>query len=299
MNYLGTIIRDTRLSKGLTQKELSKDLCSIKQLSRIENNENSPSAVLLSEFSSRLGNSIEAYIKYSDCPNGFLVKHELDHINQEYLKHNYQEVLHLLSTSINLDKTSSHHAIKEKQWLMAAIANHIDVPETIDTQYFYNVLQIKDEIWSLFERLLVPIEYKLINSFAIYLLYKEHKNALALRILKEAISNYERYYDEIIDSCYPRLVYNLTWMTYNERYIKETIPLADKGINHCLKHNNITYLADLNLMKGKALWDLGREEKGSLCLKNYLALRHIYYEDHLDTYKDTIDFIERRYGIVY
>jgi len=88
-NYIGTIIKKIRTNQSITQKQLSKDICTDRQLSRIENNESCPSAYILQELSYRLNNNLSEYIKYSDCPSGYEVKNEIDHLMSLFnqLKH--------------------------------------------------------------------------------------------------------------------------------------------------------------------------------------------------------------------
>ncbi|MBS5366655.1 MAG: helix-turn-helix transcriptional regulator [Streptococcus mitis] len=54
MDGIGYVLRNLRLNKGLTQKYIYKNLCSRKQLSRIENNTSYPSVYLLYYIFQRL-----------------------------------------------------------------------------------------------------------------------------------------------------------------------------------------------------------------------------------------------------
>lgn len=54
MDGIGYVLRNLRLNKGLTQKYIYKNLCSRKQLSRIENNTSYPSVYLLYYIYQRL-----------------------------------------------------------------------------------------------------------------------------------------------------------------------------------------------------------------------------------------------------
>ncbi|GEM_PF-2112134 len=54
MDGIGYVLRNLRLNKGLTQKYIYKNLCSRKQLSRIENNTSYPSVYLLYYICQRL-----------------------------------------------------------------------------------------------------------------------------------------------------------------------------------------------------------------------------------------------------
>lgn len=54
MDGIGYVLRNLRLNKGLTQKYIYKNLCSRKQLSRIENNTSYPLVYLLYYICQRL-----------------------------------------------------------------------------------------------------------------------------------------------------------------------------------------------------------------------------------------------------
>lgn len=54
MDGIGYVLRNLRLNKGLTQKYIYKNLCSRKQLSRIENNTSYSSVYLLYYICQRL-----------------------------------------------------------------------------------------------------------------------------------------------------------------------------------------------------------------------------------------------------
>lgn len=54
MDGIGYVLRNLRLNKGLTQKYIYKNLCSRKQLSRIENNTSYPSVYFLYYICQRL-----------------------------------------------------------------------------------------------------------------------------------------------------------------------------------------------------------------------------------------------------
>lgn len=63
MDRIGYILRRLRKEKGITQRVIYKNLCSRKQLSRIENNTSYPSVYLLYHISQRLEVTIDEVIK--------------------------------------------------------------------------------------------------------------------------------------------------------------------------------------------------------------------------------------------
>lgn len=63
MNGIGYILRRLRKEKGITQRVIYANLCSRKQLSRIENNTSFPSVYLLYHICQRLEVTIDEVIK--------------------------------------------------------------------------------------------------------------------------------------------------------------------------------------------------------------------------------------------
>ncbi|HEL0621266.1 TPA: helix-turn-helix transcriptional regulator, partial [Streptococcus equi subsp. zooepidemicus] len=62
MNGIGFVIKKLRIQKGLTQKNIYHNLCSRKQLSRIENNISYPSIYLLYNICQKLDVSMDEVI---------------------------------------------------------------------------------------------------------------------------------------------------------------------------------------------------------------------------------------------
>lgn len=63
MDGIGYILRRLRKEKGITQRFIYKNLCSRKQLSRIENNTSYPSVYLLYHICQRLEVTMDEVIK--------------------------------------------------------------------------------------------------------------------------------------------------------------------------------------------------------------------------------------------
>lgn len=52
--HFGELLKEIRTSKGLTLQDLAEDICSVRQLSRIEKGENNPSVYILHNLSKKL-----------------------------------------------------------------------------------------------------------------------------------------------------------------------------------------------------------------------------------------------------
>lgn len=67
MNHIGTIIRQYRLIKGLTQKELAVGICSVHYIFLIEKGERTPSLSTLKEIGDKLKVDLFSVYQYLEC----------------------------------------------------------------------------------------------------------------------------------------------------------------------------------------------------------------------------------------
>lgn len=293
-NYIGSMIQHLRKSKGLTQKQLSSGLCSIKQLSRIESNQSNPSAHLLSDFSYRLGNGLSKVLAYSDCPLGYYVGIEMNALILLFENHKHKELLGRLEQSDYLRKTISQYARKEMAWLKGATNHYVKISDDYDEDYFRQLIDPSQTTEALLLLPLAPIDYRIINS--IIVLHLKSENYLyAKALLQKAIDNFEKYHHTIRDSSYVRFVYNLAKLHCLLDDYEASKALCEKGIDHCLSNNSIAYLADLYVICGQALIETDDSAKGESYLQNYVTLRKLYDPD-ID-YQKTIDALVKEYGI--
>ncbi|QUI24213.1 helix-turn-helix transcriptional regulator [Vallitalea pronyensis] len=64
---VGEVIRNLRLEKGLTQKELAEGCCSKQHVYRLEASKRLPSAYIVKLFSNKLGYSLINDVYSNDC----------------------------------------------------------------------------------------------------------------------------------------------------------------------------------------------------------------------------------------
>ncbi|HEO8418234.1 anaerobic benzoate catabolism transcriptional regulator [Mycobacteroides abscessus subsp. abscessus] len=103
---VGERIRQLRIHKQLTQKELTEGICSITYLSRIENGQINPSAEFLRKVSKRLGYDLtELSSPNRDEKTWRIVENykQNGEITEEELSYLHIQTLELNSTKINLD----------------------------------------------------------------------------------------------------------------------------------------------------------------------------------------------------
>lgn len=94
---LGTKIRSLRLSKGLSQKELSEGICSQSMLSQIEKNKHTPNFNLLVKLCDRLEVHLDDFNEYS-ITDLTIKKNLKDKLEELFYQHKYEEIFILLES---------------------------------------------------------------------------------------------------------------------------------------------------------------------------------------------------------
>lgn len=296
-NYVGTIIKNIRQSKGVTQKELAHKLCSVRQLSRIEMNISSPTSYLISEISSRLGNDLLDYLPYTDDPNAYHVKNEIDRIMGFYHQDKFELVLEMLENSPDINQVSSKYAKQEIAWLYGAISNYVVIPFGIDENYYVKLLldvyafDVLDEIFTVPLR---AVDYRILNSL-IVLYLKEGNFDYAELLMIKAIENIEMTHNNIREMSYLRFIYNLSRLYLTSEKYQLALHYSKKGLDYCLNSGILLYLADLSNIHGRALYELGDKENYGKFLDTYITLSRII--DPSFNYEETIVRLKEKYEI--
>lgn len=295
VNYIGTTIKTLRQSKGITQKELADRMCSVRQLSRIEMNLSSPTSLFISEISSRLGNELLDYLPYTDDPNAYHVKNELDHVMAAFHNQRYEEVYEMLENSPDLQKVKSKYAKKEIAWLYGALSNYLEIDKVIDEHYYIDLLIGEfefDNLNQVFEIALKPIDYRILNSL-IVLYLKAGNKELAELLLIRAIDNIETTHTVIRDISYLRFIYNLSRLYLNDEKFQLALHHSKKGIDYCFTQGVLSYLGDLSNIHGRVLYELGDKENFEKFMNTYITLSRISNPD-ID-YEKAIENIKEFY----
>lgn len=296
MSYQGTIIKKLRIEKKMTQESLCKGLCSIKQLSRIEQNHSNPSIYLFSKFAERLSTELYDFIPYSSELNGFEIKREIDILYKLFENQQHSAIYSRIKQS-KLLTTNNTHVRKEIGWITGAISNYININKIITPEYYFNLLSINysiTEFHELFEMQLKPIDYKILNSIIVLFLKAEDFDYAEL-LLKKAIANFEEHRKNIFDSCYSRYLYNYSRMKLITNNFLEALILSKKGIEYNLRFNSLSYLADLYNIYGRALHKLKKVPESAIALKTSITLFSII-KTELDTDK-LIKHIRNKYKL--
>ena len=276
--FFGKVIKELRFLKKLTQEQLADGLCSVKQLSRIENNSSQPTLYLIKEFSFRLGEDLMEYMYYCDLDNPVRWKILIDSLEE---KMNFMEYLDVYETASKayLELPKPHPILEQALlWYKGASAFYLKDLHFADMQYFENILSLTlkfNELKDVFSHPLKPFEIRTINSI-VYLHLVTENFSEAEEVMLKVIEIYESNYFIIKDSSYLKLLYNLGRLNLRQERYEEALKIVNRGIKHCLKTNTLFYLDDLCNIKGRCLYLTGEEEEGRKFLSSFIILSELY-----------------------
>lgn len=289
--YIGKIIKILRLKKEITQKDLAQNICSQKQLLRIEQNQSAPNSFLLYELSNRLGKDLLEYLPYCNDENAFELKNLIDHLENLYDRHMYNELKSLLDTSEILKRTSNIRALQISEWLKGAISNAIEVDYKVDVHYYLNIYRFNDDIKTvndIFKSYFTDIDCRIINAIIVFYLSKKNYD-LSEKLLLKTIEKIE--YDSIngFHGYYAKSLYNLSRLYLLQDRYEEAIQYSKKGVDHCVEYNALTHLADLYNILGRAWFKLGHQDLGKDYLRHFINVRRLIKNDlDLDNVFETL-----------
>lgn len=261
MLYIGDLIKKIRLSKSMTQNNLAKGICSVKQISRVEKNQSSPTAYLLHEIANRLGVEIFEYFPYAADPYAYELKTEFDILMYLYNHHYYQEAaLHIISSEY-INNSCSLYANAEQAWFIGAIGLCIDVGIEIDGDYFMSILKNLYEfnnIEELFSIDMTPLDYRVLDSYLNCCSKQTDINEI-IHLLCKADYLHDIPCSYTKNTSYIKFVSSLATVLVEEGYYKEARKISSRGIEFSLMSDSYHCMKELRMINRRALHALGNK----------------------------------------
>lgn len=263
--HFGVFLRELRESRGLTREQLAKDICTPKQIYRIEKGDFEPSLYLLNQLSIKFNMDLNEYFKtYFSVKTiiGFEGREEfnkaieamdinlLKRLIEKYEKHkdfssgeNFQRICYAKSLEAAYEQdytTSLNHCLKG-----IMVEDPVFSLDTITKSTYSNVgLAIlncmgldyislgREDIGSkiLFDLLYVVENYVLASPYPMYQASQFSKKV------------------------YQNTLYNISYQLFNEEKFEKAEQLIEKGINFSIRENSLRFLPGLYFMKFKLLY---------------------------------------------
>lgn len=279
---LGTIIRELRMKKGFSQKELAEGICSLKQLSRIENNTSEASAYVIYELSFRLGENLLDYFPYAELEEPFFWKKKIDELEWYYNQKQYQQ-LYRQSKILKEDVLVRSFVFLRQRinWYFGISACHCQMVEAFSAEDFLSLIALTHpfaQISDIWQNNLKPFELRILNS-AIFVHLQAERYDIAEEWLLKAIGIFDRCYFEVKDNANLKFFYNLSRLYFYQQEYEKALQVADQGLRLCQENNILYQVAGLSNIKGRSLYCLGRKEEALLYMNLFLQLNDFLGEN--------------------
>ena len=296
---IGDFIRETRIRKGYTQEEVSYGICTTASLSRIENGAQKPGRLILEKLFERLGTENNLF-------NTFVNREEMELYSaiQELIRNITDQDVSKIETQVEIvEKMTKETSVLENQCLYFAkgeLSRQRDKNNEKAMELYMKAIHITlpdfDGKNPLRKNLLTFDEIMIINAIAIlYVNNDEIMTAIQLDMwLKEYMEN------KLVDgktktAKYPMILYNLSCWLDDEGYHKESLEMAEQGLEFCIKYGNLFFFPILVANKGVALAGLGKMEEAKEQLHQAIMIfKSMKQNDHIQL---IIDWCRTNYGI--
>lgn len=228
ISSIGTKIKQLRIEKQMTQKELCTDLCSQAEISKIENGLNSPTVDLLQQLATRLQVPISLLFQEHTDEEQFF---QLDHFLSDLLREEkYEEALKRIN-QVEVNETI------EVDILKSYIKTIIDLKQKrIDFRTAASLLShllIEKEVWSHSIQLFIRIKMAIANMYS-----EEDQFHLTESVYQELETEIELLQSLTHLNALLKIYFNHCQILEYQGKSEESIVIAKKGYELCLKHNH-------------------------------------------------------------
>ncbi|MCM3574729.1 helix-turn-helix transcriptional regulator [Mesobacillus subterraneus] len=280
-SIIGKEIKFLRKSLGLSQKELSKDICTQAQISKIENGEVYPLASTLYLIAKRLGVDINYFFDVSSTPNLTYVNEVSAMLLHLRTKREFEEIWRIVKHE---KKNPIFNNIpKNKQLLLwyEGICQYElkgDKKAAIETlKKAIDISQLNDKVYN--ER-----EIEILNSIAV--IHYDNEEFEKVIILSEESLNHLAKIPFLIDATIKtRIYYNLSKSYTRLGNYYKSLEVCRKGIDWCISSNTLSLFAELHYQIGYNYELLEENEKAVFYIENslnvFLLQKDEKYKKHI------------------
>lgn len=285
VNYyseIGQTLKELRLKKNMSRRELADGICSVSYITRIENGDRCPSSVILRQITTRLGVAPDDLFRAIESPSGLKIKNTVDQLFYYLERNEYKNMAALIAEEENNLQICSIHDLQIIGSLKV-FCNSI-----LEEQYESGVKELKESLYSTYIDDTNPtdVEFAIMSGIA-FLLILDKKNKDA----HEQLMILNKYIDAInfihSKEMLPRYYVYLTIASMDHMPIRDLFNEIEAAIDYCKKHNVHSILRELYALKGEIYLKAGDEENYRIWIDNALTLHKLIKysdEDYFETF---------------
>ena len=306
--HFGFFLRNLRESRSMTREQLANDICTPKQIYRIEKGEFEPSIYLLNQFSIKFNMDLNEYFKMYFSVNTVVGYEGIQSINNaisigdmEIIKN----VIEKYEKHIDFGKGENlQHILYGKAICAAFEKNYTD-----SLNYCYKAMTIEDPSFALDtikKNTYSNIGLSIINCISvIYMNLK--KEDIANKVLLDLLyiletnilpSPYPMYQaSQFAKKFYQNTLYNLSFLSLNRTDYVNAKKYIEKGIDYSIQENYMRFLPGLMFMKFKLLYKLKQYHKATELYNQTICLYKITQQ--IKVLEDIESTIAENYPLIF
>jgi len=288
INYyikIGEIIKELRLKKNMTRKQLADGICSVSYIGRIENGERCPTSVILRQITNKLGISPDYLFRAIESPTSLQVEELLKRLYYYVERCDFNNIYELVNRKEKKLQIESIHDLQIMKTIECVSSTILNEDYQSGINELNNILDLTYNS----NNTPTDIEFAIMSTQGFLLLLNNQKEEAynhlnKIQIYINSINHFHsfaiipRYYVYLITACIDTLNLN------------EAILYIDFAINYCKKHNVHSILRELYFLKGELYYHLGKENDFEIWLDKSLTLHELIKDcdyEYFDTFIKT------------
>ncbi|WP_409021611.1 helix-turn-helix domain-containing protein [Dellaglioa sp. P0083] len=240
-NSLGLILKETRQSLHLTQKEVSKDICAQSMLSAIENNKYTPNAQLLIQLCHKLSITLDQISLLENFDISSENKFN-EHVSKLCNQHQYKELLQFLNQETVINNLKTDKQLQAYYYYIGVATLHTK-NKLIDTEKYIKLsLASRNKI--------LPDTLTRLGTISLAFIYaKQNLQNKAEKYIDQTFLDFNKLsYEEnqnILFYLTALIYFNLNDLTMSFNWINKSVKFATDHNSHYMLANSFYLMAQI------------------------------------------------------
>lgn len=251
----GTVIKELRTNRFLSQGELAEDICSQGMLSRIENNDVVPNVLVMQKICEKLNVSVHYVLTREEAAKAPL-NIWLELLKQYKQSKQFDELLLTIEEIEQLEKPAFTTKLELQEYAYyrgtALIYANYQSSEALAI-----LQQGLNQTYKSQKKTVTDLEVLLLSEIG-RLYYLQGDFELGLSFMNRSISQFYKACEKRVSVDLSQIFYNIAAAFIDLKTYDEALEFIEQGILWCQKKKSYYRLDDLYLLKGLVLQDTNR-----------------------------------------
>lgn len=238
---LGRVVKELRLYRDISQKELCDGVCTQSFISKFENGDASPSAEVLYKIAVRLGVNMNYFFEFKNSLQKDYGTDFCRDIRKHVKRTEYEKVYKKLKSQKKNPLFRSLDMQKFFLWNEGLCYYYVDHDSDKSIKTLKYALKIRETA----DTILTVRDVEIMNSIA-NVLNEENRKAEAIKWYQKSLDYFHNFPLLKEDHLYLRILYNYAVLESKNHHFQKAIDYCSRGIEQCLKQDCL-YLLGLFL----------------------------------------------------